>query len=68
MGDGLLDKVTVEGAVTVHDIRYQPLPRQYNETDATSPWDRDPRVLISTFASYEDMGKATGRRRASARR
>ena len=58
LGDGLQDKVSVQGALTVHDIRFQPLPRQFNETGATSPLDRDPRVLISTFASYEDMAKA----------
>ena len=58
LGDGLQDKVSVDGANTVHDISYQPPPRQYGEAGATSPWDRDARILISTFASYEDMARS----------
>ncbi len=58
LGAGLHDDVTVNGATTMHSIRYEPLPRQYGEAGATSALDRDPRVLISTFASYEEQAKA----------
>ncbi len=58
LGAGLQDKVAVDGANTIHAIDYQPLPRQYGEAGSTSPLDHDPRVLISTFASYEDMARS----------
>jgi Domain of Unknown Function with PDB structure (DUF3857)/Transglutaminase-like superfamily len=58
IGDGLEDKIVVDGGITRHEIRYQPPPRRHGEPGATSSWDHDPRVLISTFASYEEQAES----------
>jgi transglutaminase-like putative cysteine protease len=57
-GDGLEDKVVVDGDITRHDIHYQPPPRRHGEAGASSSMDHDPRVLVSTFSSYEEQARS----------
>jgi transglutaminase-like putative cysteine protease len=57
-GPGLDHQVTNEANTTRHTILYHSQPRIAAELGATSPFDRDPRVLISTFQSYEDQAQS----------
>jgi hypothetical protein len=57
-GEGLDDQVVEEADTTRHTIRYHPRPRVQAEPGATSPMDRDPRILISTFKNYEEQAQS----------
>jgi len=49
----------VEDETTIrHILTYRPKPRVLGETGQTSPWDRDPRVIVTTFKDYEAVGNA----------
>ena len=57
-GDGLAH-TTVEAADSVtHVVNYDPSPRVTPEAGETSLLDRDPRVIVSTFTDYEDLGRS----------
>lgn len=54
-----LKRKTVETDDTVtHLITYDPPARANSEPGETSFLDRDPRVIISTFKDYEDLGRS----------
>src|ERR1051326_7240137 len=58
IGDGLAH-TTMEAADSVtHAVSYTPLPRVTSEAGETSLLDRDPRVILSTFKDYEDLGRS----------
>jgi tetratricopeptide (TPR) repeat protein len=58
IGDGLAH-TTVEATDSVtHVVDYAPAPRINPEAGETSLLDRDPRVILSTFADYEDLGRS----------
>jgi tetratricopeptide (TPR) repeat protein len=58
IGDGLAH-TTAEAADSVtHVVNYAPPPRVAPEAGETSLLDRDPRVVISTFEDYEDLGRS----------
>ncbi len=59
-GHGFADEVTVNGDVRHHRIALAPEPYRPEEPKAVSPLDREPMVLISTFKSYEEIGRAFG--------
>jgi tetratricopeptide (TPR) repeat protein len=57
-GDGLAH-TSVEATDSVtHVVNYAPPPRVAPEAGETSLLDRDPRVIVSTFADYEDLGRS----------
>jgi len=58
LGKDLEDRVVEEAGVTRHVITYHPTARTAEEPGATAPLDRDPRVLVSTFKDYEELGRA----------
>jgi hypothetical protein len=41
-----------------HHVTYHAAPRAAEEPGATAPLDHDPRLLVSTFKDYEDLGRA----------
>jgi tetratricopeptide (TPR) repeat protein len=54
-----LERQTVEDGNTIHHlITYHPKLRVFAEPGQTSALDRDPRILISTFRNYEDLGRS----------
>jgi hypothetical protein len=57
-GEGMERATTTEGGETRHLITYQARPAMLAEDRMTSPLDRDPRVAISTFADYEELGRS----------
>jgi tetratricopeptide (TPR) repeat protein/transglutaminase-like putative cysteine protease len=58
IGDGLAH-TTMESPETVtHVVSYTPPPRVGIEAGETSLLDRDPRVIVSTFKDYEDLGRS----------
>ncbi|MBV9484700.1 MAG: DUF3857 domain-containing protein, partial [Frankiaceae bacterium] len=59
-GQGLTDEVMVNGDMRHHRIALAPAPYHPEEPKAVSPLDREPMVLISTFKSYEEIGRAYG--------
>jgi tetratricopeptide (TPR) repeat protein len=56
-GEHLDHQVIDDGNTTRHVVFYHPQRRTTPEAGATSLLDRDPRVIISTFASYEQLGR-----------
>src|SRR5262249_39948495 len=58
IGDGLAHtKVEARDSIT-HNVSYAPPPHIDPEAGETSLLDRDPRVIISTFKDYEDLGRS----------
>jgi hypothetical protein len=57
-GLGLTDRVEDDGAIRRHIVTLAPQPYQPEEVRAVAPVDRDPTLLISTFSSYEELGRA----------
>jgi hypothetical protein len=57
-GNGIEDRATEDGDVVRHLITYHASPRAAEEPGATAALDHDPRLLISTFKDYEDLGRA----------
>jgi transglutaminase-like putative cysteine protease len=57
-GEHLEDHVTSDGTTTQHVVVYHPQRQIAPEAGATSLLDRDPRVVITTFQSYEQLGLA----------
>jgi Domain of Unknown Function with PDB structure (DUF3857) len=57
LGEGLADHAVDQAGAIRHTITYHALPRSRSEVGATSPPDRDPRILISTFRDYEELAQ-----------
>jgi hypothetical protein len=57
-GEGIRHTVTVAETEARHLITHHGLPALPAEDRMTSALDRDPIVFVSTFASYEDMGRS----------
>jgi Domain of Unknown Function with PDB structure (DUF3857) len=64
-GEGMEHSVTMGNNESRHVINYHARPVVPGEDRMTSPLDRDPAVLISTFANYEELARSYW---ASARR
>ena len=58
LGKGIEDRVVEDGDVVRHLVTYHAAPRGAEEPGATAPLDHDPRLLVSTFNDYEDLGRA----------
>ena len=58
IGTGLTDKVEDADGVRRHTVTLLPQTYLPEEVRAVAPIDRDPALLISTFKSYEEMGRA----------
>jgi hypothetical protein len=57
-GEGVQHTITAEGTETRHFIAYRGAPAVSAEDRMTSPFDRDPGVLVSTFADYEELARS----------
>jgi hypothetical protein len=57
-GEGVRHVTTVEGTETRHLITVPAAPAAPAEERMTSRWDRDPVVLVSTFADYEELARS----------
>jgi hypothetical protein len=58
IGTGLTDKVEDADGVRRHTVTLLPQTYLPEEVRAVAPIDRDPALLVSTFSSYEEMGRA----------
>jgi tetratricopeptide (TPR) repeat protein len=57
-GEGFEHQID-EGSTTIsHRVTYRPDRFVLPEVGETSPWDRDPRIIISTYRDYEELGRA----------
>jgi hypothetical protein len=59
-GNGATDKVELVDGVRRHSITIVPEPYEPEEPGAVSALDREPALLVSTFRSYGELGKAYG--------
>jgi len=57
-GEGMEHSSATEKGETRHLVTYHARPAALAEDRMTSPLDRDPRVAISTFADYEELGRS----------
>src|SRR5262249_23832794 len=57
-GEGMEQASATEQGEMRHRITYHAQPARAAEDRMTSPLDRDPRIAISTFADYEEMGRS----------
>ena len=57
-GEGMEQSSVTEGGEIRHLITYHARPAMLAEDRMTSPLDRDPRIAISTFADYEELGRS----------
>ena len=57
-GPGIVDAVETDGTMRRHTVTISPTSYQPEEAGAVSPIDRDPVLLVSTFKSYEELGRA----------
>jgi hypothetical protein len=57
-GAGLSDQVETVGKVRRHTVTLAPRPFMLPEAGAVAPVDVDPMVLVSTFKSYSELGRA----------
>ena len=60
-GDGITDRIEENGGVRRHTVTLVPEPYRPEEPGSVSPIDREPGVMVSTFHSYDELGKAYGR-------
>jgi hypothetical protein len=58
LGNGIEDRVVEDGDAVRHLVTYHAAPRTAEEPGATAPLDHAPRLLVSTFKDYEDLGRA----------
>jgi len=58
VGDGIDHQILDDAGLRTHVITYRPNGRVAEEPGETSPLDRDPRVLISTFQDWQHLGKS----------
>jgi tetratricopeptide (TPR) repeat protein/transglutaminase-like putative cysteine protease len=58
IGDGLAHTTEESPETVTHVVSYTPASRVNIEPGETSLLDRDPRVIISTFNDYEDLGRS----------
>ena len=58
IGEGLEHTATEANDSVSHLVSYAPPPRIVAEPGETSLLDRDPRVIVSTFKDYEDLGRS----------
>jgi|GEM_PF-846616 len=58
VGAALKHKTTETDDTITHRISYEPPARINPEPGETSPLDRDPRVIVTTFKDYEDLGRS----------
>lgn len=64
-GDEIQHRTIEDGTTIRHTITYRPKARVLAETGETSPWDRDPRVIVTTFKDYAALGNAYWARAAA---
>ena len=57
-GEQLEHQTTSDGDNVRHVVVYHPRSRSMPEAGATSLLDHDPRIVISTFESYEQLGRS----------
>jgi tetratricopeptide (TPR) repeat protein len=57
-GEQMDHRVTSDQTTTRHVIAYHPRRRAMTEAGATSILDRDPRIIVSTFDTYEQLGRS----------
>ena len=57
-GEGLDYQAAEEGNTVLHLVTYHPMTRTYLEPGQTSFADRDPRIVVTTFKDYEDLGRS----------
>ncbi len=58
LGEQLDHQVVSDETTTRHVITYHPNRRTMPEAGSTSMLDRDPRVIVTTFDSYEQLGRS----------
>ena len=58
LGEQLDHQVVSTATTTRHFITYHPRRRTMPEAGSTSMLDRDPRVIVTTFDSYEQLGRS----------
>jgi hypothetical protein len=58
LGNGIEDRVVEDKDVVRHLVTYHAAPRAADEPGAIAPLDHAPRLLVSTFKDYEDLGRA----------
>jgi transglutaminase-like putative cysteine protease len=58
LGTDIEDRTVEEAGIVRHVVSYHGAGRAADEPGATSPLDRDPRVFISTFKDYDELGRA----------
>jgi transglutaminase-like putative cysteine protease len=58
LGGGIEDRVAEDGDVVRHLITYHAAPHAAEEPGATAALDYAPRLLVSTFKDYEELGRA----------
>jgi hypothetical protein len=58
LGKDIEDRMVEDGDVVRHLVTYRAVPRVAEEPGATAAFDHDPRLLISTFKDYEELGRA----------
>lgn len=58
LGRNIEDRVVEEASLVRHIVTYHGTARSADEPGATSPLDRDPRVFVSSFKDYEELGRA----------
>ena len=56
-GEQMDHQVTSDETTTRHIIAYHPRRRMMAEAGATSMLDHDPRIIVSTFDTYEQLGR-----------
>jgi tetratricopeptide (TPR) repeat protein len=58
LGEGLEHEIVESGDTTSHLVSYRPGRRTIGEPGQTSPLDRDPRIIVSTFRDFNDLGRS----------
>ena len=57
-GEGVDHQVSEQADLVSHTLTYHPVTRTYLEPGQTSYADRDPRIVVTTFKDYEDLGRS----------
>jgi len=58
LGSGIEHRRSEDADLVRHVLTYRATPRSAEEPGATSALDRDPRVFVSTFRNYAELGEA----------
>ena len=57
-GEGFESRIEDGEGTTRHVITFRPQRRLLAENGATSPLDRDPRIVMTTFQDYDELGRS----------